>query len=418
MTEMPKTAMEKVKMGVQTLHKKAVKPVYFGALDGFRGVLAIMVAIYHTIWLSHLQATPLFNNGPVLVDMFFVFSGFLMFTLYDGKITSGEHAKSFMKRRIARIYPLHFFMLLVAVIYAFARIIAHYIGLATYTEGEILPFQAGASDTIWSFLSNLTLTHSMGLHDSLSFNMPSWTVSVEFFAYFVFIGMMMFMRPKKGWHFIVLAAFIAVNYAILSRLKPDMDFHYDYGFWRCLGGFFTGVIAAYGYRRLKPSMDKLKANTADRPFMVGATIFEIIVLSIMTGFVIYCSGKAQFFIAPVALIFVLGFSFDIGLISRFMSTKPMRYIAKISYSIYMVHVLISIGFAIVAEKILPKLLGPTWNESLFPGDLLLLPYLTLVLVSAHFTYKYVEMPGRNAILKYDFGAKFRKIIPGLKLGKA
>lgn len=67
----------------------AVKPVYFGALDGFRGLLAIMIAIYHTMWLSHFNNSDLFTTGPVLVDMFFVFSGFLMFTLYDGKISNG-----------------------------------------------------------------------------------------------------------------------------------------------------------------------------------------------------------------------------------------------------------------------------------------------------------------------------------------
>jgi peptidoglycan/LPS O-acetylase OafA/YrhL len=165
-------------------------------------------------------------------------------------------------------------------------------------------------------------------------------------------------------------------------------------------------------------VDKLEQKSAARPFLIGATLFEVVVLSIMTGFVVYFPGKAQFFIAPVALIFVLGFSFDTGLISRLMSTKPMRYIAKISYSIYMVHVLIAIMFAIFAEKILPALFGPLWNATYFPGDLLLLPYLALVLVCAHFTYKYVEMPGRNAIIAYDFETKFRKIFRRPALGKA
>jgi len=310
--------------------KNIDKPLYFGALDGFRGLLAVMIAVYHTMWLSHVNGTDLFTNGPVLVDMFFVFSGFLMFTLYDGKISDGEKARSFMKRRIARIYPLHFFMLMVALLYAFARILAHFVGLATYTPGEILPFQAGASDTIWTFLSNLTLTQSMGLHDSLSYNMPSWTVSVEFFAYFVFIGMMMWARPKKPWHFMLLSVLIGVNYYVLSRLKPDMDFHYDLGFWRCLGGFFTGVVAAYSYRLLKPRVDRLKTRIKEKSWKLGTFLFEAIVLSIMTGFVIYFPGKAQFFIAPIAFIFVLGFAFDLGLISRLMSTSPMRYLAKIS----------------------------------------------------------------------------------------
>jgi peptidoglycan/LPS O-acetylase OafA/YrhL len=405
-------------MGGISLQKAAKKPVYFGALDGFRGLLAIMIAIYHTMWLSNINGSDLFTNGPVLVDMFFVFSGFLMFTLYDGQINTGKQAKSFITRRIARIYPLHFFMLMVAVLYAFARILAHWIGIATYTPGEILPFEAGAPETIWSFLSNLTMTHSMGLHDSLSYNMPSWTVSVEFFAYFVFIGMMIWARPKKLWHFMVLAVLIAVNYAALSRLKPNMDFHYDLGFWRCLGGFFTGVIAAYAYQHINPALEKLKSKSTRTQFAWGATVFEMCVLAIMGGFVIYCPGKMQFFIAPIAFIFVLGFSFDAGLISKIMRTPLMRYFAKISYSIYMVHVLIAIIFGVFSERVMPVLAGPLWNENHVAGDILLLPYMLVVMVASHLCYTYVEMPGRRALLEYDFGRLFSRLFGRNAIRKA
>ena len=394
------------------------KPHYFAALDGFRGVLAIMIALYHTMWLSNINSSDLFTNGPALVDMFFVFSGFLMFTLYDGKINSGVDGKAFIKRRFARIYPLHFFMLLVALGYAVARILAHYVGLATYDQGEILPFQPGATETMWSFLTNLTMTHSMGLNNGLSYNMPSWTVSVEFWAYFVFIGMMLWARPKKAWHFGVLSALIAVNYYVLSRIKPDMDFHYDLGFWRCLGGFFTGVVVAYAYRNLAPKFEKFKAAVNQRTLTVSATLVEIAALGTMAGFIIYFPGKMQFFIAPVAFIFVLGFAFDSGLISRLMGLRPFRYIAKISYSIYMVHILVSLFFSIFAEKIMPQLGGELWNATQTPGDLLLIPYMTCVLVFAHFTYKFVEMPGRKAIMAYRFRSKFRAIFSRFQNSKA
>ena len=361
-----------------------------------------MIAVYHTMWMSHANSSDLLTNGPVLVDIFFVFSGFLMFTLYDGRLNSGADGKAFIKRRIARIYPIHFVMLLVAFLYAFARLVAHWVGLATVSPGEILPFEAGATETLQSFISNLTLTQSMGLHDHLSYNMPSWTVSVEFWTYFVFLGMMLWARPKKAWHFMVIAALIGVNYFVLSRLKPDMDFHYDLGFWRCLGGFFTGVLVAYVYRLALPKFKKLQLSNR------LATLIEAVVLAILVGFVIYLPGKAQFFIAPVAFIFVLGFSFDMGSISKFMGTRTLRYLGKISYSIYMVHILISLCFSIVAEMVLPRLFGPLWNATQFAGDLMLVPYLALVIITSHFTFKYVEMPGRKAILAYDFGAKFKR----------
>ncbi len=394
------------------------KTQYFAALDGFRGVLALMIAVYHTMWLSNINSTALFNNGPILVDLFFVFSGFLIFTLYDGHLKTGAQGRTFIKRRFARIYPIHFVMLLVALLYALARIAAHWLGFATLTPGEILPFQPGAAETWQSFLSNLTLTQSMGLHDSLSFNMPSWTVSVEFWTYFVFLGMMLWARPKKPIHFMVIALLVALNYYILSGLKPNMDFHYDLGFWRCLGGFFTGVLVAYVYRLLLPKFKKLQIPN------LTATLIEIIVLGIMVGFVIYFPGKAQFFIAPVAFIFVLGFAFDMGGVSRLMGSRPLRYLGRISYSIYMVHILVSLFFSIGAEMVLPKIFGPAWNAAqtngdlLANGDLLLIPYLLVVVTLSHFSYKYVEMPGRKAVLTYDFSGRLRKILLRLKLRSA
>jgi peptidoglycan/LPS O-acetylase OafA/YrhL len=395
----------------QEEHIKATRPpVYFGALDGFRGVLAIMIAIYHTMWRTHFNNSDLFTNGPVLVDMFFVFSGFLMFYLYRNVIKTREDGVRFIKRRIARIYPLHFFMLLVFVAYAVARIFAHVIGLAAYEPGEILPFQAGAAENLRSFLTHLTLTHSMGLNNELSFNAPSWTVSVEFWAYFVFLAMLLWARPSKAWHFGVISVLIAGLYFWLSQIKPDMNFHYDYGFFRCLGGFFTGVVGAFLYTVFKPIIAKGREGLSASSFNIFALALEIMALGIMVVFVVFFPGKAQFFIAPVALFFVVSFAFDAGPLSRFMSLRPLQYIARISYSIYMVHVLISNFFWIFAERIMPGIAGPNWNAHQIGGDLLLIPYLGVVIFVAHHTYKWVEMPGRRAIIAYDFRAKISGLL--------
>lgn len=341
-----------------------------------------------------------------------------MFTLYDGQLNNRAQGRAFIKRRFARVYPIHFVMLLVAFLYGLARLMAHWVGLATVTPGEILPFSGGASETLQSFISNLTLTQSMGLHDHLSYNMPSWTVSVEFWTYFVFLGMMLWARPKKVWHFGVIAGLVAANYFVLSRLKPDMDFHYDLGFWRCLGGFFTGVLVAAAYRWVRPKFNHVRGKYDSRTFNRIATVVELAVLSMLIGFVIYLPGKAQFFIAPIAFIFVLGFSVDMGGVSKIMGTRVLRYLGKISYSIYMVHILISLCFSIVAEMVLPRLFGPLWNATQIAGDLILIPYLGLVIITSHFTFKFVEIPGRKVIMAYEFRAKFKIILSPLSARKA
>lgn len=362
---------------------------YFQALDGFRGLLALFVALYHTLWLSHINQTEFMNNGPVIIDLFFALSGFLMFTLYVNKITDRASSIEFMKRRFARLYPLHLFMLLVFLGFAILRIFAHKTGIAADEPGEILPFQPGAVEGWFSLVTNLTLTHSLGLHNDLTFNPPSWTISVEFFTYFVFVAMMLWAKPKKGWHYGVIGGGVILIYGGLALIRPNMDITYGLGFLRCVAGFFTGGIAAWAFARLRPKMSDMS--------YVKSSVIELCAIIGSTCFVIYCGGKLQFFVAPVLFIFMLVFAFDKGIVSQFMSQRVFRYLAKISYSVYMVHVIISIFFNIFAERLMPGIVGHDWNATGLGGDLLMIPYLALVIGFAHFTQKYVEVPGGHFI---------------------
>jgi len=382
-------------MSAGTPHKPYGHSEYFAALDGFRGLLALFVAIYHTIWFSHINSLTFFNNGAVIIDLFFALSGFLMFHLYGDKVNDRESAKTFMKRRFSRIYPLHLFMLMIFLAFALARLMANKVGIATLDAGETLPFTPGAQEGWGSLLSHLTLTHAMGVNDSLTYNPPSWTISAEFFTYLVFVGMMLWAKPKKTFHFIVLGGFVALIYAALSCLKPSMDITYDYAFFRCVAGFFLGLIAARLYGAFKPKVDGLKAKTR-------SLIFSILEGAVLIGsviFVIYCGGKLQFLVAPVLLAFMVTFAFDGGVFSKVMSAKPLHYLAKISYSTYMTHVIISIAFSIFAGRVLSVHM-PNWDNSLWAGDALLAVYLCAVVAFSHLTYHYVEVPGGRFIRNF------------------
>jgi len=373
---------------------------YFSALDGARGALAILIAIYHTIWTTHINATPLMNNGPVLVDLFFVFSGFLMFRLYQGRLKTTSDGRDFIKRRFARIYPLHFFMLMVFVVFQVMRVLSHKVGISVMEPGEILPFQPGAPESLGSFFANLTLTQSLGLFDSLTFNPPAWTVSVEFYAYFVFLAMMLWAQPRKTGHFVIIAGGVAALYFALSRVKPDMNFTYDLGFWRCLAGFYTGVVTAWIYGLMHTKISEAKRGAR-------FTALECMTVAVLFGFVIYCPGRLQFFLAPVAMLFVLVFAAGKGHISTWLSSRLALYLGKISYSIYLVHVIVSIVFSVFAERLLPGLIGEQWNATGLGGDLLLIPYLAVVIGVSHWTYHKIEKPGQKAILEYQGFAKLR-----------
>ena len=356
---------------------------YFAALDGFRGLLAIIVAIYHTIWLSHINSSAFLNNGVVILDLFFVFSGFLMFTLYGDKIKDAQSAKTFIVRRFARLYPLHFFMLIVFLAFALFRLWAHQTGLATLEEGEVLPFMPGADENWRSLMAHLTMTHAMGGAESLTFNPPSWTIGAEFYVYFLFVGFLFLMVGRRFGIVISVSIilFTALIYAVLAGLKPNMDITYDLGVFRCLAGFFLGVLAAHLFKK-GPSKFILKY----------ATILELAFMALAIGFVIAAAGKMQFLVGPFLFVFVYLFAHDAGIVSRFMSGRFFTYLAKISYSVYMIHVIIAIFFGVFAERILDGV-WPDWNVNGWGGDMLILPYLAVVIVASHITYNLIEVPG-------------------------
>lgn len=373
-------------------HKPATIPEYYASLDGIRGVLALVIAIFHTAWASHIGHESIMRNAPAVVDIFFVLSGFIMYRLYGNTLRSKEDGLQYLKKRVARLYPLHFFMLIIMTAYALFRIAAHYIGIAHLDAGEILPFQPGSLETLGTFVAHLSLTHSIGVTDGLSFNHPSWSISVEFFAYIVFVIMVLNFKPSKVRHFGFMAALVGLTYYVLSRLKPDMDFHYDLGFFRCLAGFFTGVLSAWALGTIRP---KLKSAEKTRNIF---TLLETVFGLAMLGFIAFAVGKAQFFVAPLAFLVVTTFALDRGAISDMLSHKIPAYLGKISYSIYMIHFPIALGFAVLTQQILPRVIGPDWNTGLVIGNILMIAYLAIVISISHVTYHWIEVRGRKALL--------------------
>jgi peptidoglycan/LPS O-acetylase OafA/YrhL len=137
-------------------------------------------------------------------------------------------------------------------------------------------------------------------------------------------------------------------------------------------------------------------------------VLEIVTLAVLYGFIVVFTGKLQFFLAPVAFLFVLTFALGRGQISKLMATKPLLYLGKISYSLYLTHFLISIVMNVFAERAMPGILGSNWNATGLGGDLLLLPYLAVVIGISHWTYHHIERPGQKAILDWSLSKRLKR----------
>ncbi len=88
------------------------------ALDGVRGLAAMMVLLSHFLFEDLWQSRwwwPMAHSGWLGVDLFFVLSGFLITgILLDSKEKPG-YFKRFYRRRVLRIFPLYYAVLLWAV---------------------------------------------------------------------------------------------------------------------------------------------------------------------------------------------------------------------------------------------------------------------------------------------------------------
>src|SRR6267154_4375538 len=81
--------------------------MHFRVLDSWRGIAALLVAIFHLNVYSAIYPLDFIRNSYLFVDFFFVLSGFVITHSYEDKLSRGHEFASFAIRRFGRLWPLH-----------------------------------------------------------------------------------------------------------------------------------------------------------------------------------------------------------------------------------------------------------------------------------------------------------------------
>ncbi|MEY9123667.1 acyltransferase [Bradyrhizobium yuanmingense] len=373
-------------------------------LDSIRGIAATSVVIHHLLLMpTFLAAFPhnawincsFFRSAWLLVDLFFVLSGMVMALSYVENDFTRFSLREFMVRRLARVYPLHIVMLLANLVFRLLRI-----GLVM--AGVVVAAPAAFEvNNAYSFGLNVLLLHSMGFIDYLSWNAPSWSISVEFYTYLVFgLIVLIALRMRSLAWFYVLSGLLAVGslvFIIFVLEKKSIELQTDFGLLRCFVGFFLGVL-------MVRIVDRLPAKP--RPAAQGALQFVAMIASIVLVSLAEANPAATF-LAPVMFAIFLGslLAFpDALLVPRILVAKPLIWLGRRSYSIYMVHALV----VLLAEYFVRGVgagriaaLDSIWAG--LPATLNLVVSLAAVLAVSHLTYLYVEIPG-GRLLRNAFGS--------------
>jgi peptidoglycan/LPS O-acetylase OafA/YrhL len=374
-------------------------------LDSIRGIAATSVVIHHLLLMpTFLAAFPhnawincsFFRSSWLLVDLFFVLSGIVMSLSYVESDFGRFSLREFMVRRLARVYPLHIVMLIAILLFRLLRI-----GLVM--AGVVVAAPAAFEvNNAYSFVLNVFLLHAMGFIDYLSWNAPSWSISVEFYTYLVFgLIVLLAQRMRSLTLFYVLCGLFAVGslaFITFALNARSLEIPTDLGILRCFVGFFLGVMTV----KIVRSLPNQAGAPAQGLLQLVAAIAAVGIVSL---------GEAMpgiTFFAPLAFAVLLGslLAFPDTLpLPRVLTVGPLVWLGRRSYSIYMVHALV-----VLFAEYFVRALGPRPIAALdsiwagLPATLNLVVWLAAVLAVSNVTYRYVEIPG-GKLLRNVLGSR-------------
>lgn len=303
----------------------------YAALDSYRFLAASGVVLYHyntDFQLGLATRLPLVTNLSCMVDFFFILSGFVIAQGYRTRLASVREYGIFLRARLARIYPLHALILACYIVLIAVAYVLH----VKPNHPEILAISGLPAD--------LLLVQAWGVLDHLSFNVPSWSISAEWFVYLLAPVVFAIVR-RVSLAFSVLCALLLIAIMIMVRnalgMQDWMESTYQFGMLRALPGFFVGAAISEamckGQLRCKPSWWTAHALAISALVVLSLDIPRELVLPIFGLLIIF---------AALA---------DAGGAPSLLKHRLLLALGESSYALYMLHVLVSVPFLIAVRRL-------------------------------------------------------------------
>jgi peptidoglycan/LPS O-acetylase OafA/YrhL len=354
-------------------------------LDVLRGVCALLLVFYHADFAFPYRDNVVLRHGSLFVDFFFVLSGFIMFHNYR-ELPAASDVGRFIALRFFRIYPLHLALLL-----AFLGYECLVLSVVTFAKLPLAspPF---SDNNFAAFLSHLTLLNGFNFH-FLTFNFPAWSISVEFWTYILFAACTWSLtdRPRLTIAAFALASLVGLSY-VGTAPYASLTHSDDHMFARCVFGFFLGAL--------------LRAVVATQTHALPArrgpsgTVLQLASVAIALAVVSDVDEENTWveFLAPpafalVILCFVL---WPETPIVRCCQLRPLLFLGTLSYSLYMVHVLVlRVVQGVLRFGIHAPVVDGVIQSSPAIGSAALAGYVGLTIAVSSLTYRFIEDPGRR-----------------------
>ena len=347
------------------------------SLTGVRGIAMSWVVLLHGSGYVSTESvlpesiTDLIKMGWLGVDLFFLLSGFVISYVHQTDFTQfkANSYSRFLKLRLARIYPAHFVATM-----ALLPVVA---GATLFSIYEVTDSQYSFSRLLYS----LFLLNGWGLPNSVGWNIPSWSVGSEWFAYicFPFIAYV-FNRLRSPWMHVLIIIMVFTLMITLAVFIEDMK-QYMLG-------------------------ENLTLTRVTSEFLIGCSLFNIyrnVPEHKVFDFIALCSSVVMillsatrippfydFLIIGTFALLILSLSRSLTFAAKLFSISPLLYLGKISYSVYLTHATV----LMIVNQILIRLLHQNLDEVTYFWAFYLI-YIACAIAVGHVLYVTVEQPART-----------------------
>lgn len=378
-------------MGGRPSDAPATAVVRLLPIEGLRGYLALWVVVCHALWLSGYEATALTGFpklialGSYAVDLFIIISGFVIMLVLDKQ---RETYLQFIVRRFFRLFPVYIVLFGVAIPLSHVSFwnVTH---ASQFLTPEQIAYHTDLLESWWTNIQWNIPLHLLMLHGAVpdvlvtgapgAFLIPAWSISLEWQFYLVAPLAFAWAVSSRSYRRLGLCALCVVLVLAARYVLPTVEFGAALPFH--VKFFFLGAASYFFYQR------RAAHQLSDTAFPVACCL---------ALFLFGLSGRAWSLI-PVGLwVAFLGLllehpsSFSSRLVMPLLTNLFVLYLGRISYSLYLSHILVSIVIQYALLIWVPNL------SQLFHLLVLLACTTVATIAVSTMLYRCIESPGIRA----------------------
>jgi peptidoglycan/LPS O-acetylase OafA/YrhL len=352
----------------------------FQEIDALRGIAAATVVLWHSLlifpsvggaetrgagltWLNVAKYSPLraLFAGPPAVLLFFVISGFVLALPFFRSVKPRYSA--FLVRRFARIWPAYAFACGLAFVAATSISSAPIPGLSPWFNRQ---WQHPITDRLLE--QHLVLVDNF---DSGAVDPVFWSLVHEMRVSIVFPLLLAVVAWRRRWRLTIAAT--VVGTLAFAQLTPNVfDVGYDVTL-RYLGFFVAGILLA---QHRDAVLDRYRSLSSAGRASVGLIALLLYTYPFWMPTAHHLDDVSSGAGSVGFLVVALG-SRRAG---RLLCTRPLQFLGRISYSLYLVHVVLVLSLVHLLYGRLQTIL-------------ILFAIWTGSLALAALSERYVERPG-------------------------